>query len=279
LQQEENHKDDDDAGRRQRLEQRPGELQDQLERRRVGLADLDGNRLLLLNARREDGGSVRGRAPDHLARLGDLVAEIAQHRRGAPDNAAAGRPVPKRMDFLCNVVLVSGQVLGQMRKLAADQRADAKDHQEGEHDHDNDGEHAIEVPTAQQHHRRPERKTQEEGEGHRNKDFPPEVERGYGNNADGQRPQTGKRRTGGMDLHRMRVGGRSGGVGHGGSLAASGSLLTDPTRELRVAPGIVGPPVQDQPRADPPIFAVFLQRIYSQEHSLSTAVRPPRALG
>src|SRR5712671_7366125 len=73
LQQEEDHKDDDDAGRRQRLEQRPGELQDELERRRVGWADLYGNRLLLLNARREDGGSVRGRAPYFLPGLGKLV--------------------------------------------------------------------------------------------------------------------------------------------------------------------------------------------------------------
>ena len=54
--------DDDDAGHRQRLEQRRGDMQDQLERRRVGLSDLDGNRLLLLNARREDGGSVLGQA-------------------------------------------------------------------------------------------------------------------------------------------------------------------------------------------------------------------------
>jgi hypothetical protein len=43
----------------------------------VGWPDLDGNRLLLLNARREDGGSVLGPAPYLLAGLGDLVAEIA----------------------------------------------------------------------------------------------------------------------------------------------------------------------------------------------------------
>jgi hypothetical protein len=42
LQQEEDHKDDDDTGRRQRLEQRPGELQDELERRRVGWAGSRG---------------------------------------------------------------------------------------------------------------------------------------------------------------------------------------------------------------------------------------------
>jgi hypothetical protein len=108
LQQEEDHKDDDDAGRRQRLEQRPGDLQDQLDGRRVGWADFDGNRLLLLGAGREDGRFVRCRAPDHLTGLGDLIAKIAQHRRGAPDNTAAGRRVPKRMDFLCNVGLVSG---------------------------------------------------------------------------------------------------------------------------------------------------------------------------
>ncbi len=230
MQQEENHKDDDDAGRRQRLEQRRGDLQDELERRRVGLADLDGNRLLLLNARREDGGSVRGRARDHLAGLGDLVAELGQHRRGTPDNAAAGRRVPKRMDLLCNIVLVSGQVLGQLRKLATNQRADAEDHGEGEHDHDNDGEHAIDVPTAQQQHRRPKRETQEHRQGYWDKDFPPEVERRNGNNADGQGPQTGKRGTGRTDPHRLRAGGRSGGVGHGRGLGASGLLRTDPTR-------------------------------------------------
>src|SRR4029077_7794712 len=160
LQQEENHEDDDDAGRRQRLEQRRGELQDQLERRRVGLADLDGNRLLLLNARRKDGGSVSERGRYLLTGLSDLVAEIAQHRRGTPDNAAARRRVPKRMDLLCDVVLVPGQVLGQMRKLAADQRGDAEDQREGEHDYGNDREHAIDAPTAQQQQRRPERSSQ-----------------------------------------------------------------------------------------------------------------------
>jgi len=62
-----------------------------------------------------------------------------------------------------------------MRKLAADQRADPDDHGEGEHHHDNDGKHAIDVPTAQQQHRWPERETQQEGEGHRDKDFPPDL--------------------------------------------------------------------------------------------------------
>ena len=65
LQQEEDHKDDDDAGRRQRLEQRPGDLQDELDSGRVGWADLDGNRLLLLITRREGDRSVRRGAP-HL---------------------------------------------------------------------------------------------------------------------------------------------------------------------------------------------------------------------
>jgi hypothetical protein len=115
LQQEEDHKDDDDAGRRQRLEQRPSDLQDELERRRIGWADLDGNRLWLLYTGREDGRSVRGRAPDLLTGLGDLIAEIAQHRRGTPDNAFAGRRVPKRMDLLGDVGVVPWQILGQLR--------------------------------------------------------------------------------------------------------------------------------------------------------------------
>ena len=94
------------------------------------------------------GRSVRCRAACLVPGLGNLVAEIAQHRRGTPDNAAAGRRVPKRMDLLCNVGLVSGQVLGQVPKLAADHRADAEDRPEGEHHHADDGQHAIDVPTA-----------------------------------------------------------------------------------------------------------------------------------
>lgn len=180
-------------------EQRRGDLQDQLERRWVGWPDLDGNQLLLLNAGHEDGGSVRGRAPYLLPGLGDFVAKIAQHRRGTPHNAAVGRRVPKRMDLLCNVVLVSGQVLSQVRQLAADQRADAEDHRKGEYDHGNDGKHAIDVPTAQQQHRRPERETQEYGEGQGHEDFPPEIECRNGNDGDDQHPQTSKRSTGGMD--------------------------------------------------------------------------------
>jgi hypothetical protein len=53
LQQKEDDKDDDDASRRQRLEQRPGDLQDQLDWGRVGWADLDGDGLLLLGTWRE----------------------------------------------------------------------------------------------------------------------------------------------------------------------------------------------------------------------------------
>src|SRR6202011_543250 len=109
LQQEENHKDDDDAGRRQRLEQRRGDLQDQLERRWVGLADLDGNRLLLPYTGRQDGRSVGCRSAYLLTGLGDLIAEIAQHCGGTSDNAATGRRVPKRMDLFCDVGMVSGQ--------------------------------------------------------------------------------------------------------------------------------------------------------------------------
>ena len=102
-----------------------------------------------------------------------------------------------------------------MRKLGPDHRADAEDHREGDDDDGNDRKHAVDAPTAQQQHRRPERKTQEEGEGHRDKDFPPEIERRNGNDADGQGPQTGKRGTGRMDLHAMKVGGQGGGVWHG----------------------------------------------------------------
>ena len=123
------------------------------------------------------------------------------------------------MDLFCDVGMVSGQVLGQLRELAADQRADAKDHREGEHDHHNNGKHAIDVPIAQQQHRRPERKAQEHGEGHRDEDFPSEVKRRNCNDTDGQGPQTGKRGTGGMDLRPVKVGGRRGGVAHGRSLA------------------------------------------------------------
>ena len=91
LQQKEDHKDDDDAGRRQRLEERPGDLQNQLDGSRVGGADLDWDGLLWLGAWREDPGLVGRRAAWFLVRPGDLVAKIAQHRRGASDNTAVGR--------------------------------------------------------------------------------------------------------------------------------------------------------------------------------------------
>ncbi len=66
----------------------------------------------------------------------------------------------------------------------------------------------------------PERKTQQDGESHRNKDFPPEVERRNGNDGDGQGPQTRRRGAGGMDVHRVRGVGGSGSVGHGSGLPA-----------------------------------------------------------
>ena len=130
--------------------------------------------------------------------------------------------VVSRSEWIFSVMLVwyPGRFSARCASWVADHRADAEDHREGDHDHGNDGKHAIDAPTAQQQHRRPERKAQKEGEGHRDKDFPPEIERRNGNDADGQGPQTGKRGTGRMDLHPMKVAGQGGGVWHGKGLAA-----------------------------------------------------------
>ena len=109
--------------------------------------------------------------------------------------------IESRREWIFSVMLVwyRGQVLGQVRELAADHPTDAEDQREGEDDHGDDGNHAIDVPTPQQQHRRPERKTQQDGESHRNKDFPPEIERCNGNDADGQGTQTRWRGLGGVE--------------------------------------------------------------------------------
>jgi hypothetical protein len=206
LQQEEDHENHNDAGRRERLKERCGDLLEEQKRRRTGLVDFDRDRVLQRVIARETGEFSRSAARCLLLRLLDLLVEITQHRRGTVDNAAARCCVSKRMDLLGDVGLVSGQFPGQMRKLAADEDADTDDHQEGEHDHDNYRGHTTEVPTAQQQHRWSERKTQEDRERHRYKHFPPEIERGYDNDTDGQGPETRRRNAGGVNFYPVKAG-------------------------------------------------------------------------
>jgi len=91
-------------------------------------------------------------------------------------------------------------------KLVADEYADPDDHQEGEDDNCNYRRHTAQVPTAQKQHEWRERKPQKDRKGHRNEDFPSEVQRSNGNDTDGQGPQACRGSMGGMDLHPMRAG-------------------------------------------------------------------------
>jgi hypothetical protein len=66
------------------------------------------------------------------------------------------------------------------------------------------------MPTAQQHHGWSKRKTQEDRERHRNKNFPSEIERGNNNDTDGEGPEARRRNAGGVKFYPVKAASESG---------------------------------------------------------------------
>ena len=213
LEQEEHHEDDDDAGGCQRLNQRADDGLDDLQCRRIGLMYFDRHRLRRLGGMRHLICLIcrgRGLAVGRRRGPGDLAGETPQHARRASDDAAAGGRTAQRVDLVFDVALIGRQILGQVRELAANDRADAEDHQKRQQDRRNDRGYAAEVPSAQQQHQRSEREAQQDRQRKRHKDLASKVQRRDDDDADGKGCQ---RRT---RVHEGVVGPRRWTVGHDG---------------------------------------------------------------
>ena len=186
LQEEEDDEDDDDSGGRQRLKQRADDRLEDLERRQVGLMDLDRNRCRLGAAAR--GGGNRHRRPGRSRgrRVRDLVAEPLQHGRRTANDSAARRRALQGMDLLGHIGLVLRQILGQMGELVADDRPQAEDQDKGQQDGRDDGRHPADMPAAKEHHQGPKGEAQQQSQSQRDEDFSGEIEGGDDEHGDGQ---------------------------------------------------------------------------------------------
>ena len=200
LQQEEDHENHDDAGRREWLKQGCRDLLEEQERRRMGLADLDRHRVLRLVVARESGGFIATLpAPFSSGFSISLLRllSIAEVRSTMPPLVVVSRSewifwamlvwYPGSSPARCASWLPTKTPMPTIiRKASTTTR--------------------ITEGTRPKCQRRSsstggaERKTQKDRQGHRNKHFPPEIERGNGNDPDGQSPKAGRRNTRGVDL-------------------------------------------------------------------------------
>ena len=84
----------------------------------------------------------------------------------------------RRLWIFCDsVVLVTGQVGGELRHLARDEPAEPGDDGEGDAHQETDGEHARHLQAAEQKQRLGEHEAQQNGERERQQDFAAEIER------------------------------------------------------------------------------------------------------
>jgi hypothetical protein len=175
LQEDEDHENRDDAGRREGVEQRRNQRRDALERSGRRLANLDRYRPRLRGRRRrlQRGGRSRRR----LLRLVELLAEILKHVRGTFERAARRRRAAQRLDLFTHGELIPRQITGEFGDLRSDHAAEREDAHEGEEDDADDGQSARQVPALQQPNERREHEAEQDGERDRNEHLAPEVER------------------------------------------------------------------------------------------------------
>ena len=182
LQQHEHHKHDDDACGRQRFDQRTDDRLQHLQRCRVGLPDLNGDRLRLGRLRLERRRSFLFRR--RFGRLFDVLPEIAQHFRCALDQAAAGCARLQGADLLPDVVLIARKACPELRDLTSDDKAEDENAQEGEDHHGDHRGGSRNPPTAQRGDHRGECEAEKPCKRERHEDVAPEVE-----GSDGQPPR------------------------------------------------------------------------------------------
>ena len=184
LQQHEHDEDDDDAGGRQRLDQRSDDGLQQLQRRGVGLPDLNRDRLRLDGFRLERGWLFL--CLRRLGRLFDVLPEVAQHLPRALDKAAAGCTRLQRTDFLANIVLIPRQARPEFGDLPGDDEPEDEDAQESKDHH---GEHrggSRHTPTAKRGDQWCEREAEKSRQSERHEHVAPEIERRDDDHEDGE---------------------------------------------------------------------------------------------
>ena len=175
LQQHEHDEDDDDAGGRQRLDQRSDDGLQQLQRRGVGLPDLNRDRLWLDGFRLERRCVFLRRR--RLGRLLDVLPEVAQHLPRALDKAAAGCARLQGTDLLADIVLIPRQAGPKFGDLPGDDEPEDEDAQESKDHH---GEHrggSRHAPTAERGDQRCEREAEKSCQRERHEHVAPEIER------------------------------------------------------------------------------------------------------
>ena len=120
MQQDEHNEDDCYARCCQRLEQRPDDIPDDPQRRRVLRADDYGHRCNVPLAGRD-----RAQGLFHDGRgfrcYRNFVVQILQDGRGTRDDAIRLRVLLNGIDLLGNRVLVAWQIGGEMRELRANE--------------------------------------------------------------------------------------------------------------------------------------------------------------
>lgn len=172
LQKDEHDKDQDDAGGRERIDQRREERGKAFQRRRRRRADLDRNGLLLR------GRLLRGNYGGSIAAIGAVkfLAEIMQDGGGPLKCAPLGRCCLDGLNLLPDRHLVFGQIAGQLRDLGDNDAADRKDDRKGEEHHDGHRNGARYERFLKQPNERREHEAQQHRERDRDENFASEIE-------------------------------------------------------------------------------------------------------
>ena len=208
LQQHEHNKDDDDACGCQRLDQGSDDRLQHLQRRGVGLSDLNRDGIRFGGFRFERGVLLLFRR--RFRRLLNVMPEIAQHLRRALDKAAAGSARLQGPNLLPNIVLIARQAGAELRDLTRDDEPEDEDAQEGEENHGDDRGGSRDSPTAERCDQRREREAEKARQRKRHEHVASEIKRRDDNHEDGQGLRAGGARSWQYTrLQTVRGGGRS----------------------------------------------------------------------
>jgi hypothetical protein len=174
LQQDEDHEDDDDAGCRQRLDQRLDDRDQRCQGAGVGLPDLHRDRLV----ERLPAQAVFSRLP--AGRILQFGIELPEHSGGAFQRArAAGRDPAQALDLVPQGLLIARQFFCEPIGLRDHQAAEAEDDRESDEHRDQHRQCARNPPGLQTDHKGGEHETEQNRQRNRNQDFARKIQRGH----------------------------------------------------------------------------------------------------
>ena len=174
LHQDEDHEDDDDAGRRERRYQRSDYRHQRVQGARVRLPDLDGNRFAVRRLLKNSGARWVT-----CFRTLKLRLEIVQDLRCPLQRTRATTCYsPQGFDLVSKRLLIARQRFRKSARLRHHQAPEAEDDRETQ-DHDREhGDNARQSERLQAADEGRKHEAQEHGEGDRDEDFPAEVQAG-----------------------------------------------------------------------------------------------------